>query len=85
MNLLGDGLILMVVGMGAVFVFLSIMVSWITLSAKMLARFEHVLPEAPVAKPAAKKAAPKATASDQGVLTAVIAAAIHKYRAERAS
>ncbi len=84
MNLLLDGLLLMLVGMGTVFVFLAVMVGWIELSSKILARLGHWLPiEAPT-PPARKKALPKpeSVSEDEHTLVAVIASAVQKYRSE---
>ena len=89
MSLLNDGMLLLVIGMGTVFLFLGIMVVWITFSSKILAGFSHLLPELEKETrraPAAKAAAPTAAAEeDQAVLLAVITAAVHRYRAERGS
>ncbi|OPZ26359.1 MAG: oxaloacetate decarboxylase subunit gamma [Lentisphaerae bacterium ADurb.BinA184] len=41
-----DGLRLMVVGMGMVFAFLTIMMFWIDLSARLASRFAHLVPDA---------------------------------------
>ncbi len=86
MNLLLDGLKLMVTGMGMVFLFLFIMILWIQLSSKVSARFSHLLPETPAVKPQRRREEPAAPASALGdpLLPAVIAAAIHHYRRDRA-
>ena len=65
-----------------VFLFLCIMIVWIVLSSKISARFEHLLPE-PQAAPVRRPAAAPAAAGNSGPVAAVIAAAIHRYRAER--
>jgi len=83
MTQLLDGLKLMVVGIGAVFAFLTIMIFWIKISASISAKYAHLLPEkAPVSrgKPGSTGSAPK-----KNILTAVITAAIHKYREEHRS
>jgi len=82
MNLLGDGILLMVVGMGAVFLFLVIMVLWITFSSRILSNFAHLLPETSTA-PAPKRAPAKPAAEEDSTLLAVITAAIHKHRSRR--
>jgi oxaloacetate decarboxylase gamma subunit len=79
-DLLRNGLLLMIIGMGTVFAFLSIMVVCINISAKVAAKFAHLLPEE-AKKPRPKKAAakPKAT-EDDGAVLAVVSAAVAKYR-----
>lgn len=78
MSLLGDGLVLLVLGMGMVFVFLALMVGMMTVSAKFIAKYAHLFPEEPV--PAPKKRTPKSTTADDTDLIAVLSAAIHRYR-----
>ncbi|MDX9980394.1 MAG: OadG family protein [Lentisphaeria bacterium] len=83
-DLLKNGLMLMVIGMGTVFAFLTVMVLCIQASAKVAARFAHLIPEPEKKKPKAKKpAAPAAPAGDDGALVAVLTAAVAKYRAEK--
>ncbi len=86
-DLLKNGLMLMVIGMGTVFAFLTVMVLCIQASAKATARFAHLIPEPEKKKPKAKKpaaAAPAASpAGDDGALVAVLTAAVAKYRAEK--
>jgi len=85
MKLLVDGLMLMVLGMGTVFLFLGIMVAWIGFSSRILARFSHLLPDqepAPARKPQAKKALATGR-EDDATLVAVVSAAISRYRADR--
>lgn len=80
-DLLRNGLLLMVIGMGTVFAFLTLMVICIQFSAKLAAKFAHLLPEEEKKKPKAKKpAAPKAAAEDDGALVAVLTAAVAKHR-----
>ena len=60
--LIKQGVVLLVSGMGIVFFFLAVLVAVTSLSAKIIPRFNHILPdEAPKKKPA-----PKAAASDDG-------------------
>lgn len=60
--LIKQGVVLLVSGMGIVFFFLAVLVAVTSLSAKIIPRFNHILPdEAPK-----KKSAPKAAASDDG-------------------
>jgi len=79
MELLNNGLLLLIIGMGTVFAFLGIMVLAIGASARLCARYAHLLPEKHVHKP--KRPAP-APAGGDGVLMAVISAAIKRYRDE---
>ena len=79
-SLLKDGFLLMLLGMGTVFLFLAIMVIWTSLAAKLLAPFAHLLPgDSP------KEATPRpiGTEIEDDTLVAVIAAAIQRYRSER--
>jgi oxaloacetate decarboxylase gamma subunit len=77
-----DGLKLMVIGMGTVFVFLSIMVMVISWSARLLAPHAGLLPDA-AAKPAARRPPPtSATPAADAVPVAAIVAAVHQYRQE---
>ncbi len=72
---------LMVVGMGFVFVFLTVLVGATTVMSKMVVRFE---PAPPPVKPAAKKpATAKPAASNDPQLIAVIAAAVAEYRSRQ--
>jgi len=85
MTLLFDALRLMIIGMGTVFLFIFIMLLWMKLSAKISARFEHLLPETAAPSPQRSAAAPSAgSALPDNLLPAVIAAAIHQYRRDRA-
>ncbi|AOM00313.1 sodium pump decarboxylase subunit gamma [Cobetia marina] len=78
-DLLGEGLNLMVFGMGFVFVFLSLLVVAMMAMAKLVDRFAPApLPAAPRTTRAPVSAAP--AAEDDSELTAVMAAAIHRFR-----
>ena len=51
---LGQGLVLMIAGMGIVYIFLSVLIVITKVSMKGIARFDSILPqEAPKKKPAA--------------------------------
>lgn len=65
-----DGLRLMVMGMGTVFLFLLIMILCMSLMSKVLAPFAKHFEPAPAAKPAAKKA----SQSDADIAAAAVAA-----------
>lgn len=84
MNLLLDGLVLMVVGMGTVFVFLVLMVFWITLSSRILSRYSHLVPEREESSAPKPASAPGGAGEDE-TLVAVISAAINQYRAQHRS
>ena len=86
MQLLFDGLKLMVLGMGTVFLFLCVMILWILLSSKLSVRFKDWFPVEPVvAAPRRKAVAPAPGQQDQGRLIAVIAAAIQMYRKDQSN
>ena len=54
MTVLGQGLVLMIAGMGIVYIFLSILILVTKVSMKGIARFDSILPQdAPKKKPAA--------------------------------
>lgn len=54
MAVLGQGLVLMIAGMGIVYIFLSVLIVITKVSMKGIARFDSILPqEAPKKKPAA--------------------------------
>ena len=72
--MIGDGFKLLVIGMGYVVTFLSIMVLVILLVAKALEPFTHLLEE----KAAAPRNAPK-KANDKNLIAAAIAA-VHMHR-----
>ena len=58
MEVLGQGLVLMLAGMGIVYVFLSVLIIVTKCTMGVVARFDSILPqEAPKKAPAAKKAA----------------------------
>lgn len=78
MDQINTGLYLMVVGMGVVFVYLSILVFCVWGVSALVRHFKPEAPAASAAPVAAPAAAPAASA-DQEVASA-ITAAIHKYR-----
>ncbi len=68
-ELLKQGVVLLVSGMGIVFIFLAILVLVTTDAAKVIPRFNHILPdEAPKKKPAP---AAKATDDDLAIALAI--------------
>lgn len=70
-----DGFKLLVIGMGYVMLFLSIMIVIIELVAKALKPFAHLLEE----KTAAPRRAPAAAADNKNLVAAAIAA-VHLHR-----
>ena len=55
MDVLGQGLVLMLAGMGIVFIFLVVLIITTNVSMKGIVRFDHILPQdAPKKKPAPK-------------------------------
>ncbi|QSH41063.1 OadG family protein [Lentisphaerota bacterium ZTH] len=79
--MLGDGFKLMVLGMGYVYFFLSLMVIFMIIAAKVLAPFSHLLAE----KVAAPRKNPRSGASggDEKNLVAAAIAAVHMHRNKR--
>ena len=56
--MIGQGVVLMIAGMGIVYAFLTVLIIVTKLSMKGIARFDSILPQdAPKKKPAAAKAA----------------------------
>ena len=71
MTVLGQGLVLMIAGMGIVYIFLSILILVTRVSMKGIARFDAILPqEAPKKKPTA------AAGSDDANVALAIAVAL---------
>jgi len=75
-ELMAEGLTLMAFGMGFVVVFLTLLIVVTMLMSWLVARFAP----APVVKPVKAKAMSTQAASNDAQLTAVMTAAIHKYR-----
>ncbi|RDB44774.1 sodium pump decarboxylase subunit gamma [Halomonas sp. DQ26W] len=81
LQLLHDGLALMGVGMGFVFVFLTVLVVATTLMSLVVRR---LAPKPSVAQPATGQGtAPTAHRTDDAELMAVISTAVHRYRHRR--
>lgn len=59
MEIIGQGLVLMVAGMGIVYVFLTVLIAVTRCSSVFVSKFDHILPQ-----DAPKKAPKKAVASD---------------------
>lgn len=83
LTLVKYALIIMVFGMGFVFIFLGIQVIMTNWMAKFAAKYPHLLPEPekPAKKAPAKKA-PAAPHPHDSELVAVITAAIHQHAAK---
>jgi oxaloacetate decarboxylase gamma subunit len=75
-NIMSQAFELLVVGMGFVFVFLTILVFATTFMSKLTTRF---IPEP---KPVPTPASPAKPAMDDATLMAVITAAVNKYRSQ---
>ncbi len=83
MDNIADGFKLMAIGMGMVFVFISLMVCVINATAKVLAPYAHLLVE-PVSAARSGSAEPQSgVAQVQNDLLAAVVAAVHKHRARR--
>ena len=74
--MIGDGFKLLVMGMGYVITFLSVMVVVILLVAKAVKPFAHMLEEKAVTP---RKTAPKAGQGNKNLIAAAIAA-VHMHR-----
>ncbi|APE31884.1 sodium pump decarboxylase subunit gamma [Halomonas aestuarii] len=74
-TLISEGLSLMALGMGFVFVFLSVLVVTTTLMSKVIGRF---FPEPPAPPDPTRRTA--ASAADEDELKVVISAALHRFR-----
>ncbi len=84
MEIIGNACIISVLGIGFVFLFLTIQV-WVTdIMAKFAAKYAYLLPEPEKhnKRPAAKTAAPAAVKQADGELVAVISAAIQTHTAK---
>lgn len=80
-NLFSEGLNLMTLGMGFVFIFLVFLVFAVTAMSNLIARW---FPE-PEPKPATKSVTPPPSAQQDNQLVAVLAAAIHHKRIQQNS
>ncbi|MGP9685946.1 OadG family protein [Halomonas sp. AOP25-F1-15] len=81
-ELLQDGLALMALGMGVVFVFLAILVVSVTLMSKLI---DHFQPGPAAADMGRKSLSSSASSSPDDEVMAVISAAVHRYRSTRRS
>jgi len=85
-NLMSEGLNLMLVGMGFVFVFLTLLVFVTSLMSKIITRYEKdvgTLPEEGIPAPTAvisQAMSSRQHANDDKSLITVLSAAVHKFR-----
>ena len=80
MDSMADGFKLMAIGMGMVFLFLTIMVFVTSFMAKVLAPFAHLLEETTTSTSStARKTSAQAKSDD--IISAIVAA-VHKYRSD---
>ncbi|MBN1863931.1 MAG: OadG family protein [Victivallales bacterium] len=77
-----DGFKLMGIGMGMVFLFLALMVWVINATAKLLAPYAHLLAEPVAARSGSGEVRSGRAASDNDLLSAVVAA-VHRHRSRR--
>ena len=77
MELLIDGFKLLIIGMGWVFLFLTLMIVVMGFVSKAVAPYAHILEKAPSA---AKKKRPLATMSEDAAMVAAAAAAVQMHR-----
>lgn len=75
MAMLAQGLVLMVAGMGIVFVFLALLVWVMNRAAEIVPRFNHVLPDP---EPKKKTVVPK-TSAHEDVMVAIAIAAVRAH------
>ena len=78
--MLSDGFKLLVIGMGTVFIFLALMNVIIQLASKLLAPFNHLVPEKQAASIPKAKASP--VPANDAALVAAAAAAVRMYQDE---
>lgn len=85
-NLMSEGLNLMLVGMGFVFVFLTLLVFITSLMSKIITRYEKdvgTLPEEGIPAPTAvisQAMSSRQHANDDKNLITILSAAVHKFR-----
>ncbi|NLF86229.1 MAG: oxaloacetate decarboxylase subunit gamma [Lentisphaerae bacterium] len=75
--ILEQGLVLLAAGMAIVFAFLYVLVLVVRLTARIVPRFNHILPDATPKVPT-RPAAAAAIVTDHSVVAAVIAAAARR-------
>jgi oxaloacetate decarboxylase gamma subunit len=88
-NLMTEGLNLMLIGMGFVFIFLTLLVFATTIMSKVITRYERnvgVLPEEGIPAPTAvisQAMSDRQHANDDKNLITVLSAAVHKFRSRK--
>lgn len=73
-----QGLVLMVAGVSIVFLFLGLLVAVLSISAKIIPRFNHILPDERQRVKAPKSALPKEKANDTEIAIAIVTAIKHQ-------
>ena len=76
--ILKQGLVLLAAGMAIVYVFLYVLVLVVRLTALVVPKFNHLLPDAAPKAPARAPAASPAAANDHAAIAAVVAAAARR-------
>ncbi len=77
--MLMQGLVLLVVGVGIVFLFLSLLVCILSLSAKIIPKFNYILPdEQPRAKAQKAKTSGTKSSPEEEIAVAIAAAVAHQ-------
>lgn len=76
-----QGLVLLVAGVSIVFLFLSLLVVVLSLSSRVIPRFNHILPDEQPRVKAPKAKTPKPQAHDEEVAVAIAAALAHQRTA----
>ncbi len=71
MGLLGQGIVLMVAGMGIVYLFLGVLIAVTGVSSKFVAKFDSILPQ-----DAPKKAPKKVVSNDDANVALAVAVAL---------
>lgn len=71
MGLLGQGIVLMVAGMGIVYLFLGVLIAVTGVSSKFVAKFDSILPQ-----DAPKKAPKKVVSNDDANIALAVAVAL---------
>jgi oxaloacetate decarboxylase gamma subunit len=80
MAILSQGLVLLVSGMGIVFLFLSLLVCVMNLSSRIIPTFNHILPDEEPKKKSRPAPAAAAAVHDDALVAVAIAAAVARAR-----
>ena len=82
MDIIVDGFKLMAIGMGMVFIFLTIMVYVTSFMAKVLAPFSHLIEENTTGNTKGSGKAKQTAKPKSAEVVSAIVAAVHRYRAD---